>query len=345
MQFRTRTKKLLLWGCSSLFTATTMLAATGPKIDFAEPIHDFGRLAYGTMVTNFFFFTNSGDASLVLSDVVSSCGCVAATNWDRRVEPGKTGIIPVVFSASGIGDNVTKPIRVVCNDPVESNAVLYVQAEIYKPIDAMPPIAMFRFGPDFQTNETRTIRLVSNLTEPVTLEQPVCTNSSFQTSLKTITPGKEFELSVTAIPPFGPGSWFAPVTVKSSSSKMSEIKVTAYVMVQPAMTVMPQGLMLSQAALAKPEELSVSIQNMATNSLVLSEPGIDAPNAQVQISEVQPGRLFEVKMSFPAGFRAKPGQKFTAHLKSNSPQSPLLKIPIMVPEDDTEAPPANAPAK
>jgi hypothetical protein len=332
------TKQLL----STLFafsTIITLVAATGPRIQFAEPIHDFGSLEYGTVVTNFFVFTNTGDQSLQLSEVISSCGCAAAQNWDRRVEPGKTGAIPVIFSASGIGEYIMKPIRIVCNDSVESNAVVYVQAQIYKPIDAVPSVALFRFGPDFQTNETTTIQLFSNLSEPVTLSDPVCTNSSFKASLKTIKPGKEFELSVSVFPPLGPGSWSSPITMKSSSDKMPEVKVTAYAMVQPDMTLIPPRLVLPVTPLTNTEQLKVTIQNNGTNSLRLSEPTIDAARAQVQLREVQPGRLFELTMTFPQGFRGKPGQAYFARLKSNSIQSPVVKILVLEPMEDSDTAP------
>lgn len=320
--------------------AICVFAATGPRIQFAEPVHDFGRVEYGKALTNFFVFTNTGDQSLELKEVVSSCGCVAAQNWDRRVEPGKTGTIPVIFSGSGIGENIMKPIRIVCNDPIDSNAVVYVQAQIYKPIDAAPPVAFFRFGPDFQTNETRIIRLISNLTEPVTLSDPVCTNNSFTASLKTIKAGKEFELSVTVVPPLGPGSWFAPVIMKSSSSKMPEVKVTAYAMVQPALSLMPPRLMLPPTPLVKAEQLTVRIQNNGTNALHLSDPGIDIAQARLELREIQPGRVFELTMTLPQGFRSKPGQAFSAHLKSNNPQVPMVEIPVFEPLEDSDT---NAP--
>jgi hypothetical protein len=321
--------------------AITVLAATGPQIRFAESVHDFGRLEYGRIVTNFFVFTNTGDQSLQLSEVISSCGCVAAQNWDRRVEPGKTGTIPVIFSASGIGDYVMKPIRIVCNDPVDSNVVVYVQAQIYKPIDAVPPVAVFSFGPDFQTNETRTIQLISNLTEPVTLSDPLCTNKSFRATLKTVTPGKEFELSVTVMPPLGPGSLVAPITVKSSSPKMPEVKVSAYAMVQPALTVIPGAAQLPPTPLTNNTQLTVTIQNNGTNALSLSEPAIDVDQARLKLVEVQPGRVFQLTMTFPAGFRCEPGQTFAARVKSNNPQSPILKIRVYEPLAD----PDNTPAK
>src|SRR5437867_3748881 len=173
-------------------SSTAAATNSGPKIQFAEAIHDFGRVEFGKILTNFFVFTNTGDQPLEIGEIISSCGCVAAQNWSRGAESGKSGTIPVIFSASGIvGTEIMKPIRITCNDPTQSNVVLYIQATIYKPIDAVPPIAAFSFGPDFQTNETRTIRLMSNMEEPVTLSEPVCTNRSFRAELKTITPGKE----------------------------------------------------------------------------------------------------------------------------------------------------------
>src|SRR5258706_16280494 len=62
----------------------------GPRIEFAEPFFDFGRVQSGQIVTHDFIFTNTGNEALEISDVNSSCGCAAATNWDRRIEPGKT---------------------------------------------------------------------------------------------------------------------------------------------------------------------------------------------------------------------------------------------------------------
>ena len=317
----------------------TAFAAMGPKIEFAEPVHDFGRVEYGRTFTNFFTFTNTGDQTLEISDVISSCGCVASTNWDRRVDPGKAGTIPVIFSASGVSENVQKPIRVISNDPIQSNAVLYVQAAMYKPIDAVPQLAMFRFGPDFQTNETRVIRLISNMEEPVELSDPVWTNRSFSAKLTTVKPGKEFELAVTVIPPLGPGSWFSPVIMKTSTPKMPEVKVTAYAMVQPAMTLTPHLIMLPSTPLPKPEEVTVSIQNNGTNSLVLSEPSINTPKAQVVLRELQTGRFFQLALTFPAGFRGEPGRAIEARLKSNNPQSPVIKIPIIESEPDSSASP------
>src|SRR5215831_3570837 len=46
-------------------------ADSGPRIKFAEPIHDFGRVPYGKIFTNNFIFANTGDQLLEIRDIIS----------------------------------------------------------------------------------------------------------------------------------------------------------------------------------------------------------------------------------------------------------------------------------
>jgi hypothetical protein len=240
---------------------------------------------------------------------------------------------------------VMKNLFLACNDPSQSNVVLYFTAMVWKPIDAIPVLASFYFGPDFQTNQTRSIRLVSNLDGPVTLSEPVCTNAHFRAELKTLKEGREFELLVTVIPPLGPGSCLAPVTMKSSSPRMPEVKVSAYAMVQPAVMISPPRIVLPPGPLANPEQSTVIIQSTSTNALVLSEASVNVQGATVHLQEVQPGRVFNLSASFPAGFKAGPDQQLEVRLKSNHPQVPLLQVPVYQTEHDGDTPePGASPA-
>lgn len=304
----------------------------GPKIEFAESTFDFGRVESGKIVNHVFEFSNTGDQLLEIRDVWTSCGCTAATNWTRQVEPGKSGRIPILFNSGGKEGPLTKTVSVVCNDPIEPKTVLQFTAQVWKPIDALPPIATFTFGPDFQTNQSQIIRLVNNLEEPVTIFDPVCTNNSFRAELKMVKEGKEFELRVSVVPPLPPGSSIAPITLNTSSAKMPVVTVTGYAMVKPALQVMPPRLRLvSDEPLADPAEFTVRIENQSTNTLTLSEPMINAKGAAVRLHEVQPGRLFELFVTFPAGFQAQPGEEIEARIKSNFSQVPLIKIPVLRP--------------
>jgi hypothetical protein len=313
----------------------------GPRIQFAQTAFDFGRVESGKVVTHDFVFTNTGAQTLVITDVRSACGCTAATNWARPVEPGKTGSIPVLFNTGGMAGLVAKTLWVSCSDPGRSNVLLQIAATVWKPIDVVPVIAAFMFGPDFQTNQTRSIRLVSNLDEPVTVSDLVCTNQAFRAELKTVREGKEFEVLVTVLPPLGPGSIAVPITLQTSSPKMPVVTFTAYAMVQPSLTVMPPRIILPAESLAKATPFTVAVQNRSTNSLVLSEASINASGAAVQLLELQPGRLFNLILTFPAGFQVPPGEEIGARVKSNHPQFPYVTVPVLQPELSAgDAPPA-----
>ena len=94
---------------------TAPATIAGPKIQFAETVHDFGKVTSGDVVRHDFVFTNLGTATLEIKDVRPGCGCTTAGNWDKLVEPGKTGAIPLQFNSAGFGGTVTKSAAVICN--------------------------------------------------------------------------------------------------------------------------------------------------------------------------------------------------------------------------------------
>ena len=50
----------------------------GPKLQFATPVYDFGRMKAGDPVKYTYIFTNTGDQLLVLNSVQPQCGCTTA---------------------------------------------------------------------------------------------------------------------------------------------------------------------------------------------------------------------------------------------------------------------------
>jgi len=176
------------------------------------------------------------------------------------------------------------------------------------------------------------------LEEAIELSDLQCTNRSFQVELKTVRPGKEFELHITAAPPFNSSPIIAPVTLKTSSPGMPNINVSAYVLVQQPVTVSPGQMVLPSGPLAAPMSLTVTIRNNGTNSLALSDASVNFPGAGVRVQELRPARQFSLMVNLPTGFQVKPDEKVEVSVKSNHPKFPLIKVPILQP------PPPAAPA-
>jgi hypothetical protein len=323
------TQAVLAQGTETAASATNPAATnSGPRIEFTDLTHDFGRVEAGKMVTNIYYFTNTGNQPLEIQDVQSSCGCAAAANYSRLVAPGQKGSIPVIFDSTGRAGQTLRTIKVLSNDSTEPNVVLQFTAMVWKPIDAIPVVAAFNFGPDFQTKQTRVIRLVNNLEEPVTLSEPVCTNRSFRPELKVIKEGREFELHIEVVPPLEAGSWSAPVELKTSTAKMPVVSVVAFAMVQAPITLMPPEIPIPPEPLEEAQDFTIAIRSNGTNTMNLTEPSVNVPGAKVQLRELQPGRSFSLIVSLPAGFGNTPGQAFEARVKSGNPQKPILIVPI-----------------
>lgn len=86
----------------------------GPKIVFAEQVHNYGTIQKGADGNCTFTFTNMGDEPLIISNVRASCGCTTPKYTQKPVMPGKTGEIGVRYNTNNIG-NFKKTVTVTSN--------------------------------------------------------------------------------------------------------------------------------------------------------------------------------------------------------------------------------------
>lgn len=309
-------------------TAAAALRQAGPRIRFATPLFDFGKVDAGAVVKHDFIFTNTGDATLEILDVKPGCGCTTTGTWDKRVEPGKTGAVPIVFNSAGFSGQVAKSVAVTCNDVTQSNLFLQIKGTLWRPVDITPLSAYFNVPSETPTNDTRVVRIVNNLEQPLTLSEPECTNRAFRVELQTVKPGKEFDLRVTVQPPF-PGSYTqAAITLKTSVTNPAVLSIPAFASLQPAVMAIPSQIHLPAGPLPASTKPSVTIRNFGTNTLAVSEAKINLEGAAVELKEVQPGRVFTVAVNFPAGLQLAPTQKVELQVKSSHPGFPVIIVPV-----------------
>jgi hypothetical protein len=299
-----------------------------PKISFATTTHDFGKINSGQPVRHDFIFTNTGSATLNIVEVKPSCGCTTAGAWDKQVEPGKTGVIPLQFNPTGFGGLISKQATVICNDPAQNSTILKLTGNVWKAIDITPTIASFIYQAEDQTNQTKVIKIVNNMDAPLTLSEVKSSHSAFQVDLKTVKEGKEFELLVTATPPFSNRTAFGSITLKTSATNMPQLGVSAHVTVQQQLMVYPEQLYLPPGPLTNAVNLAVTIRNTGSNALTLSDASVNVPGATVTMTETQPGRLFNLRANFPPGVMIQPGFQAEISAKSSHPKYPVLHVPI-----------------
>lgn len=313
---------------------------SGPRAEFPQSLVDFGKVPPTEVQRHDFVVTNSGTETLVISNVSPGCGCTTAGDWDREIAPGKTGKIPVEFNPSNFSGAVTKTIVVSTNDGARPTHMLEIKATVWRPFELQPSFANFLPVEGEPGRETKIVRIVNNADVPAVLQPPQSSDVRFKTELKTVQPGKEFELHVTYDSESG-AARSATITVGTSSKDQPVLTVTAFVMPQPAVVVVPATLLLPLNAAGQNYNHHVVIRNNGSAALRVTDAVSSSPGITVTIDEVQPGKLFYLNVVVAENFKPTLDRPMTISAKTSHPSFPEIRVPI-VPTHAGLAPPENS---
>ena len=111
---------------------SSILAESLPKINFPETYYDFGVISEGEVVSHTFKFHNSGQATLEIIDIKTSCGCTAALVSSKQIAPGKDGTMKVDLDTKNRNGRMSRTITVSSNDPEEPTKTITIYASIQK---------------------------------------------------------------------------------------------------------------------------------------------------------------------------------------------------------------------
>lgn len=72
-----------------------------PVMTFEKTEHDFGSIAAGSKVNYSFQFKNTGEADLIITRAVGSCGCTIPEYPKTPIKAGESAKIDVSFNSTG----------------------------------------------------------------------------------------------------------------------------------------------------------------------------------------------------------------------------------------------------
>src|SRR6187401_1000857 len=91
-------------------------AKNGAVITFEKKSHDFGDMFQGDKVEHTYYFTNTGNEPLIITNVQVQCGCTLPKNWSRDpIPPGAKGELTVAFNSAGKMGKQNKTVTVISN--------------------------------------------------------------------------------------------------------------------------------------------------------------------------------------------------------------------------------------
>ena len=320
---------------------------SGPRLKFSETSFDFGRVKSSDVVRHDFVVTNVGNAPLVISEVKPACGCTMAGGWDRQIQPGQTGKIPIQFNPASFDGKVTKTIAVLTNDSAQAAHSLEIKASIWRPIDVKPAHLHFMPTEGEPAKLTQRVLITSNLAEPLSLQPPESANPALKFEVNTLQPGKQFELKVTYIGIPGNVASMGSFAIKTSSSDLPVITVAANVMPQPALALIPDQFTLPSGKLSGGHQHVQVVLNNSSTPMKVDKAAVNAEGVSVEVAETQPGKLYTMNVNFPPNFEAVTGKPLQLTVHTSNPNRPVITVPIDVePQPSaTSVPPPQAAAR
>ncbi len=158
-------------------------AGTGPIINFDDESHDYGRVMYGDKVTHEFTLTNTGDQTLTIEKLDSTCGCTKAVKGASEVPPHEKTHILASFDTSGLkAGKKEKKIYVHSTDPKRPMVSLTLTAEVVREL-SIDPVSLARKLPARVETLSFPVKITNSSDKAVTIKGAAATAGSLQAVL------------------------------------------------------------------------------------------------------------------------------------------------------------------
>ncbi len=154
------TISLICLSCSCAFAA--------PVLQVDNPRFNFGEIFQGDKVPHTFEFVNTGDETLKIDRVRSSCGCTAVLVSEKNIPPGGRGEVKTNFDSARFRGSISKTVYLYSNDPVRPTMQFHIKGQVLETVVVEPTQINFG-GIPAEKKVTTTVLLRNQGGEPLTI--------------------------------------------------------------------------------------------------------------------------------------------------------------------------------
>jgi len=343
-----------VWGQSASAPAGGGAAATlpaasdaKPKIAVDEQVKDCGTIYAGEPIKHAFKISNVGKADLHITKVLPGCGCTVTGKYPEVLKPGESGEFPFTVNTTYFRGPFAKSPMIYSDDPDSPQTRLTIKGEAKRQVDVNPPSVFFSAIGGSEPQE-RIVKITNNAEQPLELTlEPPADPSIFKFELTPKAPGKEYELKVSAVPPWGdPGSKRVRVLLKTNLEKEKEIPIFVSANLPVRLEVLPPVVRVIRqqtpqdvkaifpppttgpAATPPTRKIVVRFNNNGEKPVKVLEATTDDPQSiSVSFKEYQPGKLFLITLEMAIDYvPPATGRKLT--IKTDDAEKPVIVVPI-----------------
>lgn len=204
---------------------------TGPIINFDDENHDYGRVMYGDKVTHEFTVTNTGDETLIIDKVESTCGCTNVIKGASEIPPQEKTHVITSFDTTGLSaGKKQKKVFVHSNDPKRPMVTLIVAADVVKELSIDPP-SLARKLPTPVETLSFPVKITNSSDKAVTIKEAKAQVGSLQANLDpehiTVEPHSTTPFTLVLKLKHGPNQyyWMGKVLLETDHPKEKELQV------------------------------------------------------------------------------------------------------------------------
>src|SRR5712691_1842590 len=266
---------------SNAVHSPTTIALTGTgvqplqsQLSVTPPSASFGNVGVGARNTYAFTMTNSGRASVTVSQVhVSGSGLsVGGLSLPLTLTPGQKTTFSVVFAPASTG-NMTGSVSLVSNAPNSPTTIALSGTAVQPQISVIPPSASFG-NVGVGTRNTYAFTLTNSGSASVTVSQANVSGSGLSVSglslPLTLTPGQKTTFSV-VFAPATTGNITGSVLLVSNAPNSPTTIALSGTAVQPQLSVVPPSASFGDVAVGTRNSQTITLINSGTGNLTISQ--------------------------------------------------------------------------
>jgi len=220
-----------------IFFITIMNAFSQPKLEIVGgDTYDWGEVdGNQSTLRAKVKIKNAGNDKLTIPEVKPTCGCTTAPLDKSELQPGEIATLDITLRIGGSGNEVSKSIRIMSNDPKEPQKVLWLKCKVIRDFQITPNkyFAFQDMTVGYDKSEKVTIK--NNSKEVIKIYDFKIEPKELSINLRgevNIKPGQQIELIATARPN-EQGNFRGTVTFKTNNKDNSEVSISAYGQVKP----------------------------------------------------------------------------------------------------------------
>jgi Protein of unknown function (DUF1573) len=307
--------------------------ATGPKLDVPQKVKDFGTVPQGKVIEATFQLANEGTGTLEVRAVRPTCGCTVV-DFDRKVEPGKTGLVKAKVDTAEFTGPITKSMLVMTNDPNDPTTTLVVKATVQPYLEILPR-PLVRFNAIQGEAASNDVTLVADKEREfkvtkVEANVPYLTASVKALGKDELVPDKgktQYDISINLAPnaPVGPVNGM--VTVFTDYPEAPQVKVRVFGVVRALVHVTPGNIEFGTVESKVKPGRNVFVVNNQEKPIHVTGAKIDDDAFTVGVLPIEAGKRYQitvtVKAEAPAGLH-----KTVLHINTDDPKFSDLQVQV-----------------